>query len=202
MFEIVKDFEKRIADYYGAPFAVATDSCTHALELALRFDRSHGNISQPKVTIPTRTYISVPFTLMKLDIPWSFVDILWKEYYFFGGTRIVDAAVLFTPSTYISGQLMCLSFQYKKMLSLGRGGAILCPNEDEYNELKQMAYDGRDDSKSWAEQNIKTIGYHYYMTPETAKLGIEKLKTVKPNKLWTSQDYPYLPEMKVFDNVF
>ena len=40
------------------------------------------------------------------------------------------------------------------------------------------------------------------MTPETAQLGIEKLKTAKPNKLWTSQDYPYLPEMKVFDNVF
>ena len=30
----------------------------------------------------------------------------------------------------------------------------------------------------------------------------EKLKTAKPNKLWTDKDYPYLPEMKVFDNVF
>ena len=202
MFEIVKDFEKRIADYYGAPFAVATDSCTHALELALRFDRSHYNISQSKVTVPARTYISVPFTLMKLDIPWSFVNVEWKQFYFLGGTRIVDAAVLFEPKSYINGQLMCLSFQFKKMLGLGRGGAILCPNENEYNELKRMAYDGRDDDKPWAEQNIKTIGYHYYMTPETAQLGIEKLKTVKPNKLWTSQDYPYLPEMKVFDNVF
>lgn len=202
MFEVVKDFEKRIADYYGAPFAVATDSCTHALELALRFDRSHYNISQSKVTIPARTYISVPFTLMKLDIPWSFVNVKWKQFYFLGGTRIADAAVLFEPKSYINGQLMCLSFQFKKMLGLGRGGAILCPNEDEYNELKRLAYDGRDDNKPWAEQNIKTIGYHYYMTPETAQLGIEKLKTAKPNKLWTSQDYPYLPEMKVFDNVF
>lgn len=202
MFEVVKDFEKRIADYYGAPFAVATDSCTHALELALRFDRSHYNISQSKVTIPARTYISVPFTLMKLDIPWSFVNVEWKQFYFLGGTRIADAAVLFEPKSYINGQLMCLSFQFKKMLGLGRGGAILCPNENEYNELKRMAYDGRDDNKPWAEQNIKTIGYHYYMTPETAQLGIEKLKTAKPNKLWTSQDYPYLPEMKVFDNVF
>ncbi len=202
MFEVVKDFEKRIADYYGAPFAVATDSCTHALELALRFDRSHYNISQSKVTIPARTYISVPFTLMKLDIPWSFVNVEWKQFYFLGGTRIADAAVLFEPKSYINGQLMCLSFQFKKMLGLGRGGAILCPNENEYNELKRMAYDGRDDNKPWTEQNIKTIGYHYYMTPETAQLGIEKLKTAKPNKLWTSQDYPYLPEMKVFDNVF
>ena len=137
-----------------------------------------------------------------LDIPWSFVNVKWKQFYFLGGTRIADAAVLFEPKTYINGQLMCLSFQFKKMLGLGRGGAILCPNENEYNELKRMAYDGRDDDKPWTEQNINTIGYHYYMTPTTAQLGIEKLKTAKPNKLWTDKDYPYLPEMKVFDNVF
>ena len=41
MFEVVKEFEKRIADYYNAPFAVATDSCTHALELSLRFDKKN-----------------------------------------------------------------------------------------------------------------------------------------------------------------
>ena len=115
MFEIVREFEKRIAEYYNAPFAVATDSCTHALELSFRYDKEHNNITQPKVTLPTRTYISVPFTLMKLDIPWTFINVQWKEYYFFGGTRIVDAAVLFTPNTYINGQLMCLSFQHKKM---------------------------------------------------------------------------------------
>ena len=39
------------------------------------------------------------------------------------------------------------------------------------------------------------------MTPETAQLGIEKIKTAVPNKVWTSNDYPYLPEMEVFRNV-
>ena len=139
-------------------------------------------------------------TLMKLDIPFSFVNIKWKEYYFFGNTRIVDAAVLFTPKTYINGQLMCLSFQHKKMLGLGRGGAILCPNEQEYNELKKMAYDGRDDSKPWAEQNIKTIGYHYYMTPETAVIGSEifkKKKDLKPESKG-SADYRDLRKYTFF----
>lgn len=201
MFEIVKDFEKRIADYYNAPFAVATDSCTHALELALLYDKSNFNISKAEITIPTRTYISVPFTLMKLNIPFAFVNVDWQEYYFLGGTRIIDAAVLFEPNTYIDGQLMCLSFQFKKMLNLGRGGAILCSTQQEYDIFKRMAYDGREDSKPWAEQNIKTIGYHYYMTPETAQLGIEKLKTATPNKRWTSEDYPYLPDMEVFKDV-
>ena len=193
MFETVKEFEKQIADYYDAPYAVATDSCTHAIELSLRYDKP-----QVKLTIPTRTYISIPFTLMKLDMHWSFVNVEWSEYYFIGGTRIIDGAVNFARDSYIRGQLMCLSFQYKKMLSLGRGGAILCPTLQDYTTLKQMAYDGRTDDKPWAEQNIKQLGYHYYMTPETAQLGIEKLKTVQADKLWTSNDYPYLPAMEVF----
>lgn len=41
-----------------------------------------------------------------------------------------------------------------------------------------MVYDGRSDDKPWGEQDIDMIGYHYYMTPETASLGIEKFKEV------------------------
>jgi hypothetical protein len=36
------------------------------------------------------------------------------------------------------------------------------------------------------------------MTPETAELGIKKLKTVVPKLTQGSQDYPYLPDMEVF----
>ena len=93
---------------------------------------------------------------------------------------------------------MCLSFQYKKTLSLGRGGAILCSSQEEYDTLKRMSYDGRVDDAPWRKQNIKTIGYHYYMTPETAKLGIERLKTAVPKPSQGSGDYPYLPDMDVF----
>jgi len=63
-----------------------------------------------------------------------------------------------------------------------------------------MSYDGRDFNSSWVEQNIDVVGYHYYMTPETAELGINKFETVKditPDK-WTYKKYPYLPNMKVF----
>ena len=37
MFNIVDNFEKTIADYFGAPYAVSTDCCTHAIELCLRY---------------------------------------------------------------------------------------------------------------------------------------------------------------------
>ena len=64
-----------------------------------------------------------------------------------------------------------------------------------------MSYDGRDPNISWSEQNIKTMGYHYYMTPETAQLGLEKLPeaiNTRPKK-WTVNDWPDLTkQMEVF----
>jgi dTDP-4-amino-4,6-dideoxygalactose transaminase len=193
MFETVNKFEKAIAEYYGSPYAVAVDSCTHAIELSLRYLQP-----QTKITVPSRTYISIPFTLEKLGLDWEFQDIEWTRSYPLGNTRIIDAATMFERHSYINNMFMCLSFQYKKALSLGRGGAILCPSERDYNILKQMAYDGRTDDKPWAEQNIKFVGYHYYMTPETAQLGLDKINDLEKGKIWSSDDYPYLPDMDVF----
>ena len=36
-FEIINSFEKKVAEFFGAPYAVATDSCTHGIELCLRY---------------------------------------------------------------------------------------------------------------------------------------------------------------------
>ena len=66
--------------------------------------------------------------------------------------------------------------------------------------LKKMSYDGRVPDIPWAEQDISTMGYHYYMTPETAKQGLEKLPTAintKP-KIWTLKDWPDLRKMEIF----
>ena len=98
---------------------------------------------------------------------------------------------------------MCISFQYRKHLNLGRGGMILCPDKNSYNELKKMIYDGRDPNIPWREQNIESVGYHYYMTPETASKGIEKLpEAIKRNpKKWKITEWPDLRNMKVFKNM-
>ena len=61
---------------------------------------------------------------------------------------------------------MCVSFQFKKHLNLGRGGIILLDNKRAYDALSKMVYDGRSDDAPWANQDISTIGYHYYMTPD------------------------------------
>ena len=67
--------------------------------------------------------------------------------------------------------------------------------------LKKMSYDGRIPEVPWRNQNVDTIGYHYYMTPETAQLGLDKLREaiLKSPKKWEYKDWPDLTKMQVFD---
>lgn len=192
----VLEFEKLISDYYGSRYAVAVDCCTHAIELCLR-------LTNPKiVSCPTHTYISVPMTFEKLNLTWHWNNVEWKDYYHIT-SDIIDAAVYWKQNGYKQNTLMCLSFQFKKHLNLGRGGMILLDDAEQYKKLCKMRYDGRTNDKPWAEQDIDTIGYHYYMTPEAAKLGIDKFKdivNVEP-KIWSSKDYPDLSKFRVFKDV-
>ena len=74
--------------------------------------------------------------------------------------------------------------------------------DDKYaaRDLRIMAHDGREPFTPWREQNIKHMGYHYYMTPETADLGLEKLPeaiTREPRQ-WVIEDWPDLRDMEIF----
>jgi dTDP-4-amino-4,6-dideoxygalactose transaminase len=191
----VQQFESLIAEYYGAKYGVATDCCTHAIELCLRHTKA------TQATSPKHTYLSVPMTFEKLNLNWSFCNENWCNYYYVSD-RIIDAAVYWKEKGYIPNTFMCLSFQYKKHLNLIRGGMILCDNEHDYVMLKRMSYDGRAPNIPWAEQDITTYGYHYYMTPETALMGIEKFKEVKDikPKEWSYLNYPDLSELTIFRN--
>ena len=197
MFDHIDKFESTIAEYFGSLYAVAVDSCTHGIELALRLQ----NITSTQC--PKHTYLSIPMTLTKLNINWGWSSAEWEDYYFLKDTNIADAAVLWKENSYIPGTLMVLSFQFKKHLSLGRGGIILLDNFNDYQKLVRMSYDGRSRCGVWAEQDITSIGYHYYMTPETAITGINKFNQVKHAKprQWSSKDYPDLSTMTVFSNV-
>jgi dTDP-4-amino-4,6-dideoxygalactose transaminase len=193
MFNIVTEFEERIADFFGSPYAVAVDCCTHGIELCLRLSNVDG------IGVPARTYISIPFLAKKLNIKLTWKEEDWEDYYYLT-YNVIDAAVLWKRDSYIPNTFMSVSFQFQKHLSLGRGGVILTDNEKAAEDLKKMSYDGRHPDAPWREQNIQTMGYHYYMTPETAKLGLLKLETAikeKPRK-WVVSDWPDLREMSVF----
>jgi len=193
-FSIVKQFEDAIAKFFGSPYAIAVDSCTHGIELCLRYKKVE------LLVVPTRTYISVPFLANKLSVPLEWSEELWQDFYEIGDTKIYDAAVLWEEKGYIPGSMMCISFQYQKHLSLGRGGMILLDDPAAYEQIKKMSYDGRMPGVPWREQNINTLGYHYYMTPETAQAGLQKLPNAIDSvpKKWQYLDWPNLKEMEIF----
>ena len=192
-FSNVTEFENKIANFFGAKHAIAIDSCTHGIELCLR----HQNIKS--ITCPKRTYLSIPFLAKKLNIELKWKDENWVDYYYLTD-NIIDAAVLWKSNSYIPNTFMSISFQYQKHLSLGRGGMILCDNPYDAEELKKMSYDGRLPGIPWRDQNISSIGYHYYMTPETAQLGINKLNEAinTTPRQWVVNDWPDLTEMNIF----
>ena len=192
-FEAVKTLEEKIAEFFGSSHAVAVDSCTHGVELSLRYTNAK------KIVVPKRTYLSIPFLANKLNIELEWKDENWVDYYYIT-ENVIDSAVLWKRNSYIPNTFMSISFQFQKHFNLGRGGIILTDNEVAAKQLKKMSYDGRLPMIPWREQNINTIGYHYYMTPETAELGLQKLEEAidTPPKQWVISDWLDLTEMDVF----
>ena len=193
MWRKVTEFENRIADFYGAPHAVAVDCCTHALELVLRLKKIQS------ISVPAHTYLSIPMTAIKLGIDYHWRDEKWQDEYSIA-PDIYDSAVLWKQNSYRPNSYQCISFQFKKHLSLGRGGAILLSDHSEYEQLTRMAYDGRLPYAPWKEQVINTIGYHYYMTPETAMHGLDRLPSAISSTpvQWGWKDYPNISSYDVF----
>jgi len=175
-FDTILKFETALAEFTGAPHAIMTDCCTHAIELCMRYDQVKDCSFTPY------TYLSIPMTMHKLGIRYNYYpDSLphrqqWVGEYKFEFTRIWDSARRLESNMYRPGQMQCLSFGHDKPLSIGRGGAILLDDDTAYKALLQMRYDGRDLTISpWAAQQTFRVGYHYRPTIEEAERGLELL---------------------------
>lgn len=195
---VVDLFEKRLAAWCGAPYAVATDCATHALELSLRYHKV------PEVIrVPRHTYLSIPQTVRKLGSRVEWTDEKWQGAYLLAPTNVVDASLRLAPGMYVESTLMCLSFQIKKRLPIGRGGLILTDSRTAYEWLKRATYDGRTPYTVWKNDTITQMGYHYYMTPEDAARGLllfdQGLSTTED--LGGAQDYPDLTEQDFFKRI-
>ena len=182
-------FEERLSAFTGAPYVVVVDRCTNAILLSLQYLEAKSKL----LTIPTRTYLSVPMTLINYGYNIKFKQEEWVGQYRLGDTDVYDYAVGFKQGMYIPGQIQCLSFQQKKRLAIGKGGAILLNDEKMYQRLKRMRHDGRT-SRLSTKQEMETnpeniiIGYHMYMSPNEAAQG-----TLLLNQLSSSyQDGSYL----------
>ena len=173
MLDKIYEFETALAKYTGAPYAIMTDCCTHAIELCLRYDQ----VRDLKMT--PYTYLSIPMTMHKLGIRYSYLGEkkqTWVGEYNFGYTRIWDSARRLEPNMYKPGQMQCVSFGHTKPLQIGHGGAILLDNKQAYEVMIKQRYDGRDlNTSPWEAQTAFRVGYHYRPAVEDAVRGTELL---------------------------
>ena len=175
-FDKIFEFERELAAFTGAPYAVMTDCCTHAIELCLRYEQ----VTHCEFT--AFTYLSIPMTMHKLGISYRLLTETWIGEYRFVATNIWDSARRLESNMYRPGMMQCLSFGHGKSLQINRGGAILLDDKAAYDTIIQQRYDGRDlNCKPWESQKTFRVGYHYKPTIEEAVIGLAELEKYKIN---------------------
>lgn len=196
--DAVTIFENKVAEFVGCEYAVAVDCCTHAIELCLEYLLRTDELNIfDVITIPNRTYVSIPMTIQNMGFSVKYESLEWSGAYRLKPTNVIDAAVRWTRKMYIPGTLMCLSFQIKKAIPIGRGGMVLTDNKEAYEMIKLMSYDGRDLNTAYdSPEHIKCRGFHYYMTPEDAARGIILMDAIgERGDYMNFTDYPRVDKM-------
>lgn len=208
--DFISCFETKLSQYTGFKYAVCVDCCTNAILLSLEALNTLKKIDKNNSTlyITKYTYMSIPMTLKNNGWKISLVDDKWKKFYRIGNTNVFDAATDLHENMvndYDVDSLVCISFQQKKRLSLGRGGAILFNNKKYLKLLLRLRYDGRDPYILDSTEILKTpnniiLGYHCYMEPDKAAKGIlllnQKDTMLKPYREYLWKDYSSLDNIK------
>jgi len=184
VYDITLEFEKRLADYTGAPYVITVDNQSNALFLALMYE----NVKDQEITIPSRTYPSVPCEIIHAGAKVKFKPVKGKTLkgaYQLEPTNVWDSALSFTADMYKPGTHMCVSFTGPyKHFKLSKGGAILTDNEDAYMWFKRARYSGRREC-SYHEDYFDMLGWNFYMMPELAARGLLLM-----NQFYTSKGDP------------
>jgi len=187
-FTIVKQFEYDLCEYTGAPYCVTTTSCTMALLLACAYHKVQ------EVEIPRFTYVGVAQSIINAGGKVKFRDEDWLGYYRLEPYPIFDSARWISGGMYgpLSGMMVCLSFHWGKTLGIQQGGAILHDDPVADPVLRKMRFDGRTAGVPPKEDTF-IRGWHCYMAPETAALGIIRLGFLpKINMPLPNDPYPDL----------
>lgn len=187
---VVEEFERRMASFAGAKYGIAVESCSAALFLCCKY------LGVGEVTIPARTYCSVPMQIIHAGGRVKFADILWRGLYQLKPYPIWDAAKRMRSGMY-EGGYQCLSFHGKKRLNIGRGGMILTDDEDSVEWFHRARYDGRS-GVAYPQEKITMLGWNMYMTPEQAARGLQILDLLEPDLPDQEEDYPDLRQHPAF----
>lgn len=218
-YEIVDEFERRVAEYAGAKYGVSVNCCTNALLLSFAYKFMNG--MDKTILMPCHTYVGVPYAVLAAGGACEFCHTDWVGIYEFDthpvlvedyaegsgfkklqikkyiGTKIIDSARRFTKNMYIPGTLYCLSFHETKLLPIGDGGMILTDSEDANRELRKMRFDGRTPRLPIEADTFyyNYPAYHCHMKPDVAARGLMLMAGVKDHNDDLPGVYPDLSKI-------
>lgn len=207
---VTRDFESALCEYTGARFAVAVNSCTSALLLAcawhLRPDPREDRAWEHRylVNIPSRTYLSVPMSIIHASGWPTFRDEAWRGAYQLKPYPIWDSARRFYAGMYGDfgdgpGQHIAVSFHAAKILGDTQGGAILHDDPEADAWYRRMRFDGRAEGVAPIDDDITMVGYHCYISNDVAARLLLKLSVLpRDNADLPNDNYPDLSKMEVF----
>lgn len=207
----VAEFEQQFAEYVGAKYAIATNSCTSALDIAVRVAPLGDEVS-----VTPFTFVSSALCIVNAGKKVKFVDIDEDSLC----TPKADIQVLYAGNdagegiiydmahaggAKHKGLISCWSFHAVKNLPTGDGGMLTTNDEEVYRRAKALSWCGIDKSTfsrsqggySW-DYDIKEAGLKANMTDLTAVIGLCQLKKLternEKRKQIASWYDTYLPE--------
>ena len=197
-FDVVTRFEQRVAEFAGARHGVAVSTCTAALFLSCRyaFEAMYQTTIQRRTVLPCRTFISVPFAVIQAGGTVEFEDIPWAGTYRLSPWWITDGALRFRRGMY-EGGLHCLSFHARKLLNIGEGGMVLTDDDKAADWLRAARYSGRR-APHYRIEDVATMGWQLYMTPEKAARGLHLMEYVRDDTPDQKVDYIDLRMVEYF----
>lgn len=203
VYKVTEMFERAICKYTGAPYCVSVDNASNAMFLALTYN----NIKGKEITIPERTYPSVPCEIIHAGgrVRFRHVDgETLRGAYQLEGSQVIDSALHFTHNMYEAGMFMICSFTGPyKHLSIGKGGAILTDNPKARKWFKRARFSGRHE-RPYDNDNLNVLGWNFYLLPELAARGLRDMAKFydKDGTPLVMEDkelkYPDLSKFKVY----
>jgi dTDP-4-amino-4,6-dideoxygalactose transaminase len=175
IYKITEEFEEKLAHYTNSKYVVTLDNMSNALFLTLYYEHKVKNRTESTITIPSRTYPSVPCEIIHAGLKVGFEPVegnTIKGAYQLKGSNVWDSALRFTADMYIPNTHICVSFTGPyKHFKLSKGGAILTDDYEAYLWFKRARYSGRREV-SYHDDNLDMLGWNFYMMPELAARGL------------------------------
>lgn len=189
-----QELEEKFAKLTGAKYAVATNSCTSALDIAVRLIK----LPNP-VKVSAFTFVSSALSPLNAGYKIKFVDINPKTLC----TPKSDIQVMYAGNIAGKGKIYdmahcggykhlgkisCWSFHAVKNLPAGDGGMITMNSKKLHQRAKALSWCGIDKSTfartknkySW-DYDIKEAGLKAHMNDITATIALCQLKEIKKN---------------------